>query len=62
MATRQPLATAQEVADFLGVPVGTIYNWRTRRVGPPAVKAGQQLRFRWPDVDAWLDARSGKAA
>ena len=29
------LLTAPELADLLGVPVGTLYQWRVKRVGPP---------------------------
>lgn len=49
----QPLATVQQVADYLGVPVATIYNWRARNAGPPAARIGRHLRFRWADVESW---------
>lgn len=48
------LGTADEVAAFLGVPLGTLYAWRTRHKGPAAVRVGKHLRYRWSDVDAWL--------
>ena len=51
MSTTDPLATVDEVAAFLGVPVGTLYQWRHRRSGPPACRVGRHLRYRWPDVE-----------
>lgn len=60
--TRMPLASPQEVAEYLGVPVGTLYNWKCRGQGPRVLKVGQQLRYRWADVEAWLAERNGKAA
>ncbi len=55
--TREPLASLEEVAAFLGVPVRTVYDWRYRSEGPPGIRVGRHLRFRWADVDAWLDGR-----
>ena len=52
------LGTAPEVADFLGVPVKTLYTWRTTSVGPRASRVGKHLRYRWADVESWLDAQA----
>lgn len=52
------LGTAAEVADFLGVPVKTLYTWRTTSTGPRASKVGKHLRYRWADVESWLDAQA----
>ncbi|MGW5939743.1 helix-turn-helix domain-containing protein [Streptomyces celluloflavus] len=57
-AGRAPLATPEEVAVYLGVPVKTLYQWRHRRIGPNALKVGRHLRYRWAEVDAWLTAQS----
>jgi excisionase family DNA binding protein len=61
-----PLATAQEIADYLGVPVRSIYQWRTAgRSCPQGVRVGRHLRFRWADVERWVSeeiARQGGAA
>jgi excisionase family DNA binding protein len=61
-ADRRPLATPQEVADYLQVPLNTVYDWRRRRTGPKASKVGIHLRYKWADVDAWLEAQSEVAA
>jgi len=52
------LLTVEELADLLQVPPKTIYAWRYKGVGPPAVPVGKYLRFRVEDVAAWLDTRS----
>lgn len=60
--TRRPLATAQEIADYLGVPLGTVYQWSSRGGGPRLVKVGRHLRARWSDVDSYLDTQTIGAA
>ncbi|WP_416978658.1 helix-turn-helix transcriptional regulator [Streptomyces sp. T028] len=57
-APRRPLASAQEVADYLGVPLNTVYQWSSRGTGPKFIKVGRHLRARWDDVEAWLDAQA----
>src|SRR6266508_2640634 len=52
------LATPTEVADYLRVPLRTLYRWRYAGAGPPAFRVGRHLRFRWADVEEWL-GRSG---
>lgn len=59
---KRPLATPEEVAEYLGVPVDTLYAWRYRGTGPRASKVGRHLRWRWEDVETWLDAQTGTAA
>jgi len=50
------LMTIQELATYLHVPVRTLYNWRWRGEGPPALKlGGHHVRFRPSEVDAWLE-------
>ena len=51
---RRALATPVEVADYLRVPLRTIYRWRYAGDGPPAFRIGRHLRFRWSDVEEWL--------
>ncbi len=63
----EALLTIQELAAFLSVPVGTIYKWRWKRIGPPAFRVGgKQIRFRRSDVEQWLasqrDTQAGTGA
>lgn len=57
---RRALATTKEVAEYLGVAVPTIHQWRWLGVGPRAVRVRGQLRFNWGDVDAWLELQAGR--
>lgn len=52
---KKPLMTAREVAEFLGVPVATLYHWRYHGRGPRALRVGRHLRFRIEDVEQWLN-------
>jgi hypothetical protein len=38
--------------------VKTLYQWKYRGIGPSVHKVGRHLRYRWPEVDAWLDAQT----
>lgn len=51
------LLTPVEVAEVLGVPVATLYQWRTRGEGPLGLRVGRHLRYRQADLDRWLDAQ-----
>jgi excisionase family DNA binding protein len=42
------LLTIAEVADYLGVPVGTMYQWRHKRTGPKGIRVGRHVRYRPP--------------
>ena len=49
------LLTVEDLADYLDVPAATIYAWRYRRRGPPGFRVGRHLRFRWSDVEHWIN-------
>ncbi|GAA3828988.1 helix-turn-helix transcriptional regulator [Streptomyces chiangmaiensis] len=57
-AQRRKLATAQEIADYCGVPIGTVYQWSSRGGGPKLIKVGRHLRARWDSVEKWLDEQT----
>lgn len=54
-AKRRPLATADDIAEYLGVPKQTVYQWSSRGGGPRMSKVGRHLRARWEDLDDYLD-------
>jgi len=54
------LWTIDDVSGYLRVPVATLYAWRVRGEGPPALRLGRHLRFLPSSVRAW--ARSQPAA
>ncbi|WP_406074187.1 helix-turn-helix transcriptional regulator [Micromonospora sp. NBC_01638] len=58
MSPTSELWSVIETAAFLRVPVGTLYQWRHRRIGPRAFKVGRHLRYDPADVRAWLQDRA----
>jgi excisionase family DNA binding protein len=51
------LLSVDELADYLGVPAKTLYAWRYRREGPRGFRVGRHLRYRWSDVQLWIEER-----
>ncbi|WP_338696602.1 helix-turn-helix domain-containing protein [Streptomyces sp. Q6] len=54
--------TPVDVADLLGVPVETIYQWRRKRTGPKGFRVGRHLRYDPADVHAWVMTQMEVAA
>ena len=52
----EPLLTVAELADYLGVPVATIYDWRVDGKGSRGIRIGRSVKFTVSDVQAWIDA------
>jgi excisionase family DNA binding protein len=48
------LLSIEELSDYLGVPVRTLYDWRIDRRGPKALHAGRVLRYPESAVRAWI--------
>lgn len=46
----------ETLAEELGVPVRTIYAWRTQGKGPRGARFGKHVRFRRSAVDAWAES------
>jgi len=53
-AESERLWTALDVSRFLGVPLGTLYQWRTKSQGPVAYRVGRYLRYDPVGVRAWV--------
>lgn len=51
------LLTVTDVSRLMGVPVATLYVWRTRGQGPAGIRLGRHLRYREQDVTAWIDEK-----
>lgn len=52
-----PLLDVHHVSELLGgIPISTLYAWRHRRLGPPAIRVGRHLRYRPEDVEQWIDS------
>lgn len=54
MQIKERLWTVQDVAEFLGVPVATLYDWRCKGYGPRAKKVGRYLRYEPSVVRQWF--------
>jgi excisionase family DNA binding protein len=57
MKSLDKLLTVKDLAEYLGVPVATIYAWRYHREGPPGFRVGRHVRYRWTDVEQWINDR-----
>jgi excisionase family DNA binding protein len=57
MERNERLLTVEHLAEYLGVPVATLYAWRYRRQGPPGFRVGRHVRFRRSDIDDWIEDR-----
>ena len=57
MRDQETLWSIEDVATYLGVPVGSVYKMtaETARICIPHLKIGGRLRFRKADLDRWLD-------
>jgi len=55
MSKPEKLMSPRDVADYLDVPVATIYGWRHKGVGPPGLAVGRHVRYRREAVEAWLE-------
>nr|WP_245865790.1 helix-turn-helix domain-containing protein [Prauserella marina] len=52
------LWTVEDVSDYLGVPVKTLYQWKWRGEGPPVRKIGRHLRYDPDAVMRWVDGEA----
>ena len=52
-----PLLSIDELAEYLGVPIRTIYDWRQTGHGPCGIRVGRHLKFAVSDVMAWVDTQ-----
>lgn len=61
MKQRDRLLTVEELADYLAVPVATLYQWRYRKEGPTGFRVGRHVRYRWSEVEAWIERQMAEA-
>ncbi len=48
----------ETLADYLDVPVRTVYSWNHSGTGPRPIRVGKHVRYRRADVEAWLEAQA----
>lgn len=50
--------TVKQAAEYLGIGVETLYNWRAKRFGPPSYALNSRhIIYRQKELDRWLEAR-----
>ena len=56
MALDEKLFDIEALAAYLGLPVQTLYRWRSSRPqkGPKGIRVGRYVRWRPSEVDQWL--------
>jgi excisionase family DNA binding protein len=54
--------TPVDLADLLGVPVETVYQWRRKHTGPRGFRVGRHLRYDPADVRVWVSSLMEGAA
>ncbi|MEI5136326.1 helix-turn-helix domain-containing protein [Streptomyces libani] len=54
--------TPVDLADLLGVPVETVYQWRRKDTGPRGFRVGRHLRYDPEDVRVWVAQLMEEAA
>ena len=52
------LLSPEGLASWLGVPLPTVYAWRTKSYGPRGFKVGRHVRYRATEVERWLDTQA----
>ena len=50
----EPLLNIEELAEYLDVPVATIYDWRVDGKGPCGIRIGWRVKLTISDVNAWI--------
>ncbi|UPW02863.1 helix-turn-helix domain-containing protein [Rhodococcus pyridinivorans] len=53
---KSPIATVEEVAEFLRTTPAKLANDRYRGIGPKFMKHGRRVLYRWEDVEAYVEA------
>ena len=54
--------TLPEASALIRTPEGTLYQWRTKKIGPPSMKVGRRVLYKRSDLNAWLDSKSTEKA
>jgi predicted DNA-binding transcriptional regulator AlpA len=54
----RPLMKPAEVGEKLGIPEKTLAQWRYLGTGPKWSRIGRYVRYRWEDVDHWIDMQA----
>ncbi|MEV0891696.1 helix-turn-helix domain-containing protein [Promicromonospora sp. NPDC050262] len=51
----EPLLSTEDLADYLGIPVATLQDWRVDHKGPRGIIVGRRVKYAVSDVRAWIE-------
>lgn len=54
MSEQTPYLTLRQVSEHTGIPLQTLYRYRSEGTGPTGLKIGGVVRIHRDDLDAWL--------
>ena len=54
------MLSPDDLANLLGIPIGTVYQWRLRGTGPRGYRVGRHVRYSQEDINRWLEQRADK--
>ncbi len=54
------LLNPKDLAAYLDIPLATLYDWRSKGVGPRGIRVGKHIRYRRSDLESWLDRQPQK--
>jgi hypothetical protein len=57
LAVPRDWMSPQELADWIGVPVKSVYVWNSTATGPRATRVGKHVRYSRQSVALWLAAQ-----
>lgn len=61
MRNDECLYSPKQLAEMLGVPLGSLYRWNYLGTGPLPIHVGRHVRYRPADVNTWLEERAAEA-
>jgi len=62
METPDRLLSVEDLAEYLGAPATTLYQWRYRREGSRGFRVGRHLRYQRIDVAKWIERQIENAS
>ena len=56
-ATDFAMLSIEQASAYLGLPISTLYGYRSRGCGPRSFRVGRRLRYTELDLWSWLSAQ-----
>lgn len=55
---KKGLLSPEDLAEFLRVPLGSVYKWRATGSGPRGARVGRHVRYTAESVARWLEQQA----